>query len=115
MKAGIGTDSEGGRYVHFFCPGCDEVHSVKIGIWNFNEDLERPTITPSLLCHSHQTLIDKELEGDALTAPENVTMSPRCHSFITNGYMIYLEDSTHQYAGQTIELPDWPPYRDGQD
>lgn len=114
MKASLGTDDDGGRYVHFFCPGCKHVHGITLGLWNWNEDKDRPTITPSILVHPYDRFIDPHIEDDAKRfAKENIDTTPRCHSFVTNGWIIYLEDSTHELAGQTVELPDWPP-SDGQ-
>lgn len=96
--------------VHFWCPGCDHAHGISTGPngWTWNGDLEAPTFTPSVLVHPHRTLIDDTLEGEALTAPANVTMTPLCHSFVTDGRIQFLGDSTHELAGQTVDLPPWP-------
>ena len=32
---------------------------------------------------------------------------PLCHSHVTDGKITYCGDSTHGYAGQTLELPDF--------
>lgn len=90
----------------FWCPGCDSAHVVND---SWQVDVEIATISPSVLVHSRQKLISEDLSGDALTAPENVTATPRCHSFVTNGQIQYLGDSTHALAGQTVEVPDWCP------
>jgi hypothetical protein len=29
-----------------------------------------------------------------------------CHSFITDGFIQFLDDCTHPLAGQTVEIPD---------
>lgn len=100
-----------GRRVHFWCPACDDVHAITVdapNAWTWNGDLERPTFDPSVLVHPHKTLIDSSLEGDALTAPENVTTTPRCHSYVRDGRIEYLNDSTHKLAGQTVDLAPWP-------
>jgi len=88
----------------FWCPGCDSAHMVSES-WQINT--ETATISPSVLVYGSKKLINEDLTGDALTAPENVTTTPRCHSFVTNGQIQYLDDSTHALAGQTVELPDW--------
>ena len=31
----------------------------------------------------------------------------RCHSFIRDGKIQYLNDCTHEFAGKTVELPDY--------
>lgn len=88
----------------FWCPGCDSAHVVSDS-WQVNT--ETATISPSVLVYSCEKLINEDLSGDALTAPENVTTTPRCHSFVTNGQIQFLGDSTHALAGQTVEVPDW--------
>lgn len=95
----------GGPQVCFWCPGCDSAHCVSDQAWTV--DAEAVTITPSVLVYSHPTLIDDDLEGDALTAPENITQTPQCHSFVTDGRIQFLSDSTHHLAGQTVNLPPW--------
>jgi hypothetical protein len=88
----------------FWCPGCASAHVVSD---SWEVDTETATISPSVLVHSHKTLIDPDLTGDALTAPENITDTPQCHSFVTNGRIEFLGDCTHALAGQTVDLPDW--------
>lgn len=73
----------------FRCPGCGENHWVKIGgdrrpRWKWNGSLGEPTIQPTLLVKTDRH---------------------RCHAMIFNGYIGYLNGSTHHLAGQTIELP----------
>lgn len=107
-RAKLGTDNAGTQYVHFYCPGCAHAHGITVGKWTWNGSLDAPTFTPSLLCHPHDIFVDGSLEGDALIAPENITSTPRCHSFITDGRIQFLEDSTHHLAGKTVEIPEWP-------
>lgn len=76
----------------FFCLGCGQNHAAIEGRWTFNGNYEKPTLSPSIM----------------VTAPymgeiENYV----CHSFVTNGEIQYLNDCTHKFAGQTIELPDF--------
>ena len=87
---------EGGAYL-FWCPGCECAHSIwtdpnrKGPCWKFNGDVENPTISPSLRVQHHRHLV-----GDII-----------CHSFIKEGKIQYLNDSTHKLKGKTIEIPDW--------
>ena len=90
------TDSRGDySMVWIWCPGCDEHHAVPVtkpsngdGVaWAFNGDEERPTLSPSLL----------------VRGGENNRV---CHSFITDGKIQFLTDSTHKLSGQTVELPE---------
>ena len=74
----------------FVCPGCNGIHSIKKGIWEFNDDLENPTIKPSILNKS--TYNGKE------------RVNYICHSFIADGKIKFLNDCTHKLAGKTVEL-----------
>jgi hypothetical protein len=68
------------------------------------------TISPSILVYERQKLINEDLEGDALFDPSNITMTPRCHSYVRDGKIEFLNDSTHKLAGQTVPLPDMPDW-----
>lgn len=81
----------------FWCPGCNTRHFVNTEnegydhpIWGFNEDVDKPTITPSI----------------KVTMPNHTTMGVDdiCHSFIRDGKIEYLSDCTHELAGKTIEM-----------
>ena len=103
----------GGR-LSIWCPGCGQGHQIGIDgpdAWTWDGNRVRPTISPSILSWPNRKLIDPDLEGDALTAPENVTSTPRCHSFVRDGRIEFLPDSTHALAGQTVDLPPWPVER----
>lgn len=77
------------------CPGCGNAHRLRIKqgtgdsksepCWGFDDDFEKPTFTPSLLCASP---------------------GRRCHSFITNGKIRFLDDCDHALAGRIVELPE---------
>lgn len=85
-------DAEGSLWIQ--CPGCDDPHRVALDgphAWTWDGDEEQPTIYPSILV----------LGG----APDGV-----CHSFVSQGAWIFLADSTHALAGQTVPvvpLPEW--------
>ena len=85
----------------FACPGCDSVHVIPTtgpNAWMFNGDVDRPTFEPSIIMRESQGWTD------------NGPMStPRCHSFVRDGRIRYLADSTHALAGQTVELPEIDP------
>ena len=93
----------------FWCPGCDDLHMVS-DAWQVTGANETLTISPSVLVYERQKLINEDLDLPALTAPENVTMAPRCHSFVTNGHIQFLGDSTHTLANQTVPLPPLPEW-----
>lgn len=84
----------------FYCPACKECHWVAVGPrslwppslrWQFDGNLENPTISPSLL------VTHKMPNGER-----------RCHSFIRDGKIQYLEDCTHDLRGQTVEILEFP-------
>jgi len=82
----------------FYCPGCECDHGVwttesnnNNAIWQFNGNLENPTVSPSLLIRWGQ-----QNKRDMV-----------CHSIITDGKINYCSDSTHKLSGQTIEIPEY--------
>lgn len=53
--------------------------------WQWNGSVDAPTLQPSILStRAHEGL--------------------RCHSFLTNGTVQFLDDTTHEFKGQTVEL-----------
>jgi hypothetical protein len=78
----------------FRCPGCDAPHQVD-DRWTFNGDQEKPTFRNSVLLH------------------EDRAHGYRCHSYVTDGRIQFLPDSTHALKGQTVDLPDWDGWRNG--
>lgn len=69
----------------FWCPGCEEYHSFD-NRWTKNGTDERPTFTPSLLY---------------------ATKTPRCHLWLTDGVLVYLEDCEHHLKGQRVPLGEF--------
>ena len=92
------------KYV-FYCPGCKCGHWFKTippePQWTFNNNMDKPTVRPSILVHSHETILP---ENDATG---KVTSTPRCHSFITDGQIQFLDDCTHELKGKTVPLEDF--------
>jgi hypothetical protein len=78
--------------------------------WQVTGGSDTLTISPSVLVYERQKLINEDLEGHALLALENVTTAPRCHSFVRDGHIEFLTDSTHKLAGQTVVLPALPDW-----
>lgn len=81
----------------FWCPGCNTGHSfcVKrddpkdIGpVWSWNGSVDKPTFNPSLLVWGSRP--DK-----------------RCHLFLHDGRIQYLDDCSHALKGTTIDLVDY--------
>lgn len=83
--------ADGGRGFMFFCPGCNEHHSFIVArsspgpLWTWNGDMEKPSFSPSL--------------GVGMSMPEH-----RCHSFVRDGQIQYLDDCYHELAGKTVDM-----------
>lgn len=87
MKVIVGSDGS----ITFKCPGCGKYHVLNAPgevRWNFNGDVYKPTLYPSVVCKTMGT-------GDTI-----------CHCVVQNGMIEFLPDSTHPLAGQTVEMPD---------
>jgi hypothetical protein len=76
---------------YFHCPGCKMLHGLD-SRWTFNGDVNKPTFSPSLLVRYPWGPSQEE---------------KRCHSFITDGFIRFLNDCTHELKGQTVEIPDF--------
>jgi len=82
----------------FWCEGCAAYHEVwsskttrrKSG-WEFNGDMYAPTFSPSYL----SGLPDDKGNGFS---------KYRCHLYIKDGYLQYLPDCHHGYAGMSIPM-----------
>lgn len=84
---------EGEPDLNFYCPGCECDHGVWVNphsnggaTWNWNNDMDSPTFTPSLLIRAEMIEI--------------------CHIIITNGKIHYQPDCTHKFAGQVIDMEE---------
>lgn len=97
-----------GERLHFWCPGCDDVHGITYGEgqWTWDGDLVNPTITPSILVGGVQWAPEFSFhrKNHSVDVGERTT----CHSFVTDGRIQFLDDCTHALAGQTVDLPEWP-------
>jgi len=87
------VENSKGKYI-FYCPGCEDYHLISTIKTHWNRyhvltgTLLKPTIRASVLSKE-----DKEFN------------KPRCHSYITEGKIHFLIDSTHRLAGKTVNLP----------
>jgi len=97
--------------LQFFCEGCGTTHAINSS-WKFNGNYDKPTISPSVLVVSGHYM--PEYKGGSCWCTFNkehpddpdLFKCMRCHSFITDGNIRYLSDSTHKLAGNTITLLD---------
>jgi hypothetical protein len=86
----------------FVCPGCvaggpngyEGVHMLPVNTelktpsWNWNGNLEAPTLSPSILSNGYC----------------------RCHSFLKDGMFQFLNDCDHPLVGQEVPIPDLPEW-----
>lgn len=70
----------------FWCPGCDYVHGISDS-WTISGTLDNPTFNPSVLVRPSGNI-------------------KRCHSFVRDGMIEFLDDCEHDLRGQTVPLPD---------
>lgn len=104
MKAQLRSVSRNGvdhMALAFSCPGCSElmvsegVHILAVNTsdvspsWSFNNDLEKPTLSPSIRTRYNEHV---------------------CHSFLKDGVFQFLNDCTHSLAGQNVPMPDLPEW-----
>lgn len=86
-------------YAHW-CPGCKCLHGINVekprnngAIWKFSQNFTAPTFEPSVKISAH----------DPTDGYKEI-----CHYWLREGKLSYLPDSTHEYAGITIDLPPLP-------
>ncbi len=92
----------------FWCPGCESNHVIS-NLWQITGTPDSPTFSPSVLVTSGHYI-------PGWTGPECwCTFNANdpnpvsfkcgvCHSFVRDGMIQYLEDSTHALAGQTVNM-----------
>lgn len=99
-------DSKGTKLykaVWVYCPGCEDLHRFIVErfddktepVWDWNDNLETPSFSPSYLAAWHDGKIYKD---------------QYCHSFLRDGVWDFLSDSTHKLANQKapmVDLPEW--------
>lgn len=97
----------------FFCPACQCGHYVKIDpssspCWTWNNDLHNPSIEPSVLTvHVRLTEKGRKEAERAASLPKGHVLDHqevRCHLFVKNGFIQYLDDCTHAFAGKTVKM-----------
>lgn len=116
--------SVAGGGMMFWCPGCNGPHAVSVDSpvaaanWGYNRNPDAPTFTPSVLVRGGHFAEGRE-HGDCWCTYEARMGKPApfscklCHSFVTDGRIQFLSDSSHAMAGQTVELAEWPAHFGG--
>lgn len=71
------------------------LHGTRDGTncWTWNGDTEKPTLRPSVRTQG----VDSR-EGD------NCGQAYVCHTWVNDGQAQFLDDSTHELRGQTVEM-----------
>lgn len=88
-------------YLQYKCPACGS-HAIPVQAtdknWQWNGDLEKPTISPS---------VKHFYPGSSYDEHPNL---PKfiCHYLIRDGNIEFCGDCTHDKSGQTFPLPDYP-------
>lgn len=98
----------------FWCPGCKCGHGIWAtrpnrggAQWQFNGNLERPTVSPSLLitCPEwHPPVTHENLEEWRKNPWPQTQVTKVCHLFIVDGQLQFLSDCTHELAGKTVPM-----------
>jgi hypothetical protein len=103
------VEGKGKFNLMIFCPGCGHGHGINgkrpdlKPHWTWNGSYEKPTFSPSLLVTGVERLTDEQ--ADRIMAGEKFEpKSTRCHSFIKDGQIQFLNDCTHELAGKTVPL-----------
>lgn len=63
--------------------------------WTWNGSVDAPTVRPSVLT-----------SGAGRPLQDGKYVETVCHSWINDGKVQFLADSTHEFAGQTLDLLD---------
>lgn len=79
----------------FYCPGCECNHGINAG-WTVTYTDNKPTVNPSILVRWTKYF---DYKNDPTKFKDMV-----CHSFIRNGKIEFLSDSTHALAGKTVDM-----------
>ncbi len=103
-------NSDGSVYYCFWCPGCKEYHGYLVrpkgkegpGVhWFFDENMELPSFTPSLL------MFRFKLNPDGITYKIPYERGEtKCHLWVTNGRILFCADCKHDLAGKTVDMID---------
>lgn len=96
-----GSQDGGIEFIQWNCPATGDWFLIVVKApasytrpaWEWNGDVENPTLTPSV---SRKTF---ERDG--------VTVKTINHFFVTDGNVQFLEDCTHDKKGQTLPLQEY--------
>lgn len=96
------------RGIVHWCPACKEVHQFALdgpnssgARWTWDGNREAPSFTPSM----------RITTGPRPMVPVGRPDAGRvdiCHYILTGGIINFCGDCTHEMAGQSVPIPDWP-------
>lgn len=89
----VPLQGEPGHFI-FWCPGCCCAHQVDPR-WTVTGTAARPTVQASVLVRSPGKGADKNREV-------------RCHLFVEDGRIRFLDDCSHPLAGKTVDMEPLP-------
>ena len=107
-----------GSHVRFWCPACQIPHRVRItgpNAWVWNQSVYEPTLDISVLvtsghylpggCNTHDCWCTYNKDH-----PEDTPhfLCTKCHSFVKDGNISFLEDCSHSFKGLTLPIPPYP-------
>jgi len=97
----------------FYCEGCEEGHMIPVNgenTWTFNNDFDKPTVSPSVLVQSGHYCDNPKPECwcnfEERTGEKSSFKCQRCHTFIRDGMIEYLSDCSHFLAGKTVRVTE---------
>ncbi len=95
-------DADTGR-VAWRCPGCGKLHARETvvrdfpGPWNpWNGDMEQPTFEKNVRYRLHSHNEDGSIKSVIV-----------CDSTITDGVATFINDTSHEFAGQSLPIQPW--------
>lgn len=108
-------DGKTGTRLYMWCPGCADLHAVEIEgqpRWEWDGNLEAPTVSPSIKVTGVQWA-----EGKTFHKPTHGVARGEqtvCHSYVKQGAWQFLGDCTHTLGGQVVPLPPLPDWLGGE-
>ena len=104
-KIKIISTNNGIHTLQFLCPACKfksgnpMPHNIQwqkdnLNTWQFDENYENPSITPSIAITGYQII-------------DGIKINDVCHTWITKGKVKFFDNCTHELKGEKwVELPE---------
>jgi hypothetical protein len=93
-----------------WCPGCDSLHPFRIRTvdgalptWEWDGNLEAPTFSPSLLCHSSVHLCEGEHDPVVCKDPDGCSETTHSIGHVVDGQLLWrFRDGIPEGAGPAV-------------